>query len=114
MQNQTFVVGREKERGHLQRLLESPKSEFLAVFGRRRVGKTYVIREHFQYQFDFQLAGLANADSAQQLFNFHTALSRQSKLVFDAPPSNWLTAFQRLIDHLESQETGYKKNRFLR
>lgn len=103
------VVGREKEIAVLNSIVESPKSEFLAVYGRRRVGKTYLLREFFEYRFDFQISGLANAGTAQQLFNFHTALARQSILTFEAQPENWLIAFQRLIDHLETIEPGRKK-----
>lgn len=55
---------------HLKSIVESPKSEFLAVYGRRRVGKTFLLREFFEYKFDFQISGLANADTKQQLFNF--------------------------------------------
>ncbi|MCE7926761.1 MAG: ATPase [Haliscomenobacteraceae bacterium CHB4] len=103
------VVGRKKEIMDLQSIVESPRSEFLAVYGRRRVGKTFLLREFFEYRFDFQISGLANAGTAQQLFNFHTALARQSSLHFDAQPENWLVAFQRLMDHLETLESGGKK-----
>lgn len=109
MASETLIVGRTQEIRKLQNLIESNKSEFLAVYGRRRVGKTFLIREFFAYQFDFQLSGLANADAKQQLFNVHTALIRQSSLFFDAPPANWFIAFQRLIDYLELRETGAKK-----
>lgn len=103
------VIGRKKEISQLQSIVENPKSEFLAVYGRRRVGKTFLLREFFGYRFDFQVSGLANAGTKQQLFNFHTALARQSSLHFDAQPENWLVAFQRLVDHLETLETGRKK-----
>ena len=79
------------------------------MYGRRRVGKTFLLREFFNYQFDFQVAGLANANTGQQLFNFHSALARQSSLHFENPPANWFTAFQRLMDHLESLDKKGKK-----
>lgn len=97
------IVGRRKEIQKLNRLRDSKKSEFLAVYGRRRVGKTFLIREHFDYTFDFQISGLGNATTKQQLFNFDATLKRQSSLVFDGTSSNWLIAFQRLIEHLESK-----------
>lgn len=109
MNKERLIVGRKKELQQIQLIIESPKSEFLAVYGRRRVGKTFLIREFFEYQFDFQISGLANASTSQQLFNFHATLSRQSKKTYEQTPSNWLEAFQRLIDYLESIETNSKK-----
>ncbi|MEZ4883844.1 MAG: hypothetical protein R3E32_03820 [Chitinophagales bacterium] len=65
----TSIIGRQKEIQKLDRVLQSKKSEFLAVYGRRRVGKTFLIREYFNYTFDFQISGLGNANTQQQLFN---------------------------------------------
>jgi predicted AAA+ superfamily ATPase len=50
----TMIIGREKEQRELQSLLGKDESQFCAVYGRRRVGKTYLIRETFNYQFCFQ------------------------------------------------------------
>ena len=47
------MFGREEEKRVLLSLLESDKSEFAAVYGRRRVGKTYLVRETFNYNFAF-------------------------------------------------------------
>jgi uncharacterized protein len=105
----TSIVGRKNEISRLQKIIESPKSEFVALYGRRRVGKTFLIREFFNYTFNFQVSGLANADTSQQLFNFYTSLSRQSRLFFGQKPNNWLEAFQQLIDHLENIEGKAKK-----
>ncbi|HMQ48547.1 MAG TPA: ATP-binding protein [Saprospiraceae bacterium] len=109
MEADRFFIGRQKEILELKRIYQSPKPEFLVVYGRRRVGKTFLVREFFNYQFDFQASGLANATTAQQLFNFHLSLNRQSALHFERPPENWLIAFQRLMDHLESLPIGKKK-----
>ena len=109
MKSDSLIVGRKKELKNLETITKSPKSEFLVVYGRRRVGKTFLIREFFEYKFDFQISGLANADASQQLFNFHTSLARQSAMYFETQPENWLSAFQRLIDHLEALENGKKK-----
>ena len=102
------IIGRKTEIEKLDRILQSKKSEFLAVYGRRRVGKTFLIREYFNYTFDFQISGLANANTQQQLFNFDATLRKQSHLVYEKGSSNWLIAFQRLMEHLESKQTGEK------
>lgn len=56
-----MIVGREKEQRELLSLLEKEESQFCAVYGRRRVGKTYLIRETFNYQFCFQHTGVASS-----------------------------------------------------
>lgn len=54
------MVGREKEQKTLINAYKSEYSQFVAVYGRRRVGKTFLIRETFDYKFTFQHAGAAN------------------------------------------------------
>ncbi len=109
MNKDAAIIGRQKEIQKLDNILQSKKSEFLTVYGRRRVGKTFLIREYFDYTFDFQVSGMANADTTQQLFNFDTVLRKQSSLFFEGASNNLLVAFQRLIDHLESKTTKGKK-----
>ena len=99
--------------GTLGKISSSRKSEFVAVYGRRRVGKTFLIREFFQYEFDFQLTGLANVTTKQQLTNFHASLQRQSPSASDSIPPNWFEAFQRLINYLEQIKAARKKVVFL-
>ncbi len=113
MNAKNAIIGRKQEIEQLDRIRRSRKSEFLAVYGRRRVGKTFLIREYFDYRFDFQMSGLANATTKQQLFNFDTALRKQSNLVYEDASANWLIAFQRLIEHLENKAPGEKIVLFL-
>ncbi len=113
MNKETSIIGRKKEIQKLDSITQSKKSEFLTVYGRRRVGKTFLIREYFDYTFAFQISGLANADTAQQLFKFDTVLRKQSNLVFEGVSDNWLVAFQRLIDHLENINHKEKKVIFI-
>ena len=68
------IIGREEEIATLKRLFESNQSEFLAVYGRRRVGKTFLIREFFNNEFTFYLTGVANATTKEQLLNFDLQL----------------------------------------
>ena len=54
-----MLVGREKELHLLHDIQNDDSSHFVAVYGRRRVGKTFLIRETFGYRFEFQHAGLS-------------------------------------------------------
>jgi uncharacterized protein len=107
------LFGRNKEIQVLEKLKESHKSEFLAVYGRRRVGKTYLIRNVFEDDFVFQLTGLANTKLPGQLANFHRTMVRQnSKNEGLSPAKNWFDAFQQLMDFVE-QSNKPKKVIFL-
>ena len=64
---QNYIIGREKERKILDEMYNSDVSEFVAVYGRRRVGKTFLIREVFSEQLVFDVAGLSKADTKEQL-----------------------------------------------
>ena len=107
------VIGREREIKQLDKVKSSHKSEFVALYGRRRVGKTFLVREYFQYQFDFQLTGLAKANTKQQLVNFHAAIKRIWSASPDDFPKSWFEAFQRLISYLETINEARKKVIFL-
>ena len=54
------MIGRKEEKQYLQSLLEENEPQFVAVYGRRRIGKTYLVRESFNHQFFFQHTGLSN------------------------------------------------------
>ena len=96
----TFI-GREKESSRLEKTARSGRSEFVAVYGRRRVGKTMLIRRVFNNQFTFQLTAIANASKGQQLLNFYTALQKHQPMDRRDLPENWFSAFQQLIAFLE-------------
>lgn len=70
------LIGREKEYLLLSKLKENTSSSFVAIYGRRRVGKTYLIRNAFNNKFEFQLTGIANSNTAQQLLNFNIAIKK--------------------------------------
>jgi predicted AAA+ superfamily ATPase len=106
------LIGRQDELSRLQKLIENRSSSFVAVYGRRRVGKTFLIRNAFP-SFDFQVTGMANVNTATQLSNFHIELTRYDKPSVDRPlATNWLQAFTQLSTLLESKK-GKKKIIFL-
>jgi len=95
------VIGRKQEIRRLRELHKSNKPEFVAVFGRRRVGKTYLVREMFEKKFVFNLTGLANGNIQKQLINFSYALQQVSEQEFPVPNS-WIEAFEQLISYLKT------------
>ncbi len=101
------LIGRKRERDFIDSLLLADNSDFTVVYGRRRIGKTFMIREHFNNSFDFQLTGLANSTTLKQLKNFHTSLKNHSKKAFDQPTS-WFDAFQQLIEVLKKSRRKKK------
>lgn len=106
-----MMTGRESERQILLSAAKSDSSEFVAVYGRRRVGKTFLIRETFGYKFTFQHTGLANGNIKQQLFSF--AISLRDAGYDDCPvPQSWLEAFSLLSAFLKNS-TDEKKIIFL-
>ncbi len=97
------LIGRKEEIKKMHRYLTSRKSEFVAVYGRRRVGKTFLVRKAYQNKFAFQLTGLANVSMKYQLSQFHAALSKHALAVnwTPEPATDWFIAFRQLSDYLE-------------
>nr|MBQ5605162.1 AAA family ATPase [Bacteroidales bacterium] len=106
-----MIIGRKEEQQILHSAVQSDNSEFVAVYGRRRVGKTYLIRETFGYKFTFQHTGLAKGNTKEQLFSF--AISLRDAGYDDCPiPKSWLEAFSLLSAYLKNS-TDEKKIVFL-
>lgn len=107
-----MLVGRKNEINSFGNLYESRSSEFIAVYGRRRVGKTFLIRNVFSKKFTFQLTGIANVTLQDQLTNFTITFQKQnSKLKFESP-KNWFEAF-RLIEIMIEKSKAKKKVIFI-
>ncbi len=95
------IIGREVEKQLLSQIEKSGEAELVVVYGRRRVGKTYLIRTYFQKQMAFELSGVHDANLQQQLENFSAALSKASGSLPLASPANWYNAFAMLQAYLE-------------
>ena len=113
-----MLIGRKQEIATLNNLYQSPSAELLALYGRRRVGKTYLIDETFQGRITFRHAGLSPLDDSQrnkqqqstnrmkdQLKHFHRSLTMQGMKTAKVPTS-WLEAFYMLEDLLMEKATG--------
>ncbi len=101
------MIGREKERRMLEEAKDSEYSEFVAVYGRRRVGKTFLVRETFDYSFAFQHAGVANSGMKRQLRAFVGSL-RDAGVDPKTIPKDWLDAFDALKDVIRRSNEAKK------
>lgn len=92
-----MLIGRKKEINLLHEIQNDDSSHFLAIYGRRRVGKTFLIREAFDYRFAFQHAGLSEGGMKGQIFAFVSSL-KDAGYEVKKQPKNWLEAFEYLKD----------------
>lgn len=100
-----MIIGRKEELHKLEKAFKSKEAQFVTVFGRRRVGKTFLIREFFKKKdcHFLHATGIQNGKQAKQLEKFTEALSktfyRGSKL---ASPRNWAEVFKMLDSEIEN------------
>lgn len=94
------IIGRVEEIALLSKIITSEEAELLAVYGRRRVGKTFLIRNAFQKQMAFEFSGIHDAKLDQQLENFSEVLSKVSGSLPLAKPATWMQAFKILTNYL--------------
>ncbi len=106
------LIGREQEVSEIQQCIKSNKSEFVVIYGRRRVGKTFLVKKHFNGKFDFYFVGASRMTSRQQLETFASSLSKYSGSRIKTP-QNWKDAFDLLSQHLETIDEKRKKIIFI-
>lgn len=100
-------VARARERQVLLDALNADTSQFVAVYGRRRVGKTFLVRETFGYTFTFQHAGLARGKLDEQLFAFRASL-KDAGFESAERARTWLEAFEQLKDLIRASSDQRK------
>ncbi len=102
------IIGRKKELEQLQRIVESDKAELVAVYGRRRIGKTFLIKEFFNEKFDFYATGIFEGKKQDELDAFSYMLKQKSKEPFPKIKT-WIDAFSQLRTYLQ----GLRKKRII-
>ena len=101
------IIGREQEIERLKKYVGSNRSEFVAIYGRRRIGKTFLVRELFEHDFTFRMTGKENVSTREQLENFGYALSYYDEGV--TMPENWEQAFHMLAKYIEKKSSDDTK-----
>ena len=97
------IIGRKHEKDSLFQCIKSKRPEFVVVYGRRRIGKTYLVREYFNRQFSFYATGLTDSKTKSQLRAFNESLCSYG-YNDKTPPKDWFEAFGRLRQLLESEK----------
>ena len=87
------IIGRKREKDSLMQSILSKRPEFVVVYGRRRVGKTYLIREYFNNQFSFYATGLSDEKTKGQLRAYSFLCTRVYKYQWEF----WLTVLDQII-----------------
>ncbi|MCH5319813.1 MAG: ATP-binding protein [Paramuribaculum sp.] len=101
------LIGREKETNKLTEYYNSDKSEFIALYGRRRVGKTFLIRSFFKDKFDFYATGVIDGSRKTEMDAFHASLIRYGYKGEKA--KTWNEAFNQLAVLLERKNKNRKR-----
>jgi len=95
------IVGREEEISRISKYLHSGKAEFVALYGRRRVGKTFLVTSFFKNKFDFDVTGIIGGGKSEELMAFYTSLCHYGYR--GGKPKNWMEAFDTLRSMLEAR-----------
>ena len=106
------IIGRVDECDRLDRCMRSDSSQLVVVYGRRRVGKTFLINEFFDYKFAFKLTGVYGEKRKVQLGNFAAELNRRTGKK-QSYPKDWSEAFNSLREYMEGLDSSVKQVVFL-
>jgi len=105
------VIGRKSEVRLLNRALASQKSELIVVYGRRRIGKTFLIREHYKEDIIFEVTGLSEGSIKDHLMNFLEQLNLPQEELDST--NTWMKAFGHLASFINKKRSKKKKVLFI-
>ncbi len=101
------IIGRTKEYARLDKCMREETAQLVMVYGRRRVGKTFLINQYFENSFSFKLTGAYNRPKSVQLQAFTSELNRKTHKN-NTVPSTWTEAFEMLRAYIEKQDPDKK------
>jgi len=111
-----MIIGRKAEIQRLNKVFSSKEAELVVLYGRRRIGKTFLIRQFFAEKkcIFFQSNGLQKGSLKKQLLHFSESLSEIfTKGVAIKPPSSWGEAFSTLSQFIEQSTEKKTKQKFV-
>ena len=101
------IIGRVKQKEILSNALISSRAELIAIYGRRRIGKTFLIREFYEKEMVFSITGYSEGNRAVQIKNFKTKLNEVSDDFKNEQPEDWIDCFVLLKKYI----TGLRKSK---
>lgn len=107
------MIGRVEQIIQLNEALLSVKSSFIAITGRRRVGKTYLIDEVYKKNICLRVTGIQGEDLKTQIVNFTEKISEYSNKPIFSIPKNWQETFLHLKSYLKTLPKNKKQVIFL-
>lgn len=96
------IIGREQEYEKITTYLNSRRAEFVAIYGRRRVGKTFLVRSYFKDKFDFYTTGVIDGTREEELAVFYNSLCDYGYT--GSQPKNWIETFYALYTLLKTKK----------
>lgn len=96
------LIGRETEQALLNQYIDSKRSEFIAIYGRRRVGKTYLVTETLNGRIDFDMTGVIEGNKNDQITSFIVSLKESGYC--GSLPTNWYEAFEALKEVVKQRK----------
>ena len=95
------IIGRAREKEVLTQALNSNRSELIVIYGRRRIGKTFLIREFYKKEAVFSVTGYSEGSKAVQIKNFMTKLNEVTDEFREEEPKDWIDCFVILKKYLK-------------
>ncbi len=105
------LIGRKQEREILEIALKSNRPELVVVYGRRRIGKTFLVDSVYDKHIQFRFSGIHGASLKEQLVNFHLTLSDKAPKFNE--PKSWIEAFYHLGRYFDILKSKKKKVLFI-
>ncbi|MBK7524642.1 MAG: ATP-binding protein [Saprospiraceae bacterium] len=104
------LIGRKEEQKTFKHMMQSTESKLVAVYGRRRIGKTFLIRKYFDTKFTFEIVGLHNGNMKDQIRHFVQTLVRHGYAeAMVAHPDTWMETFDLFSLYLNKLKGKEKK-----
>ncbi len=103
------IIGRVKEKEILTNALTSSRSELIAIYGRRRIGKTFLIREFYEKEMVFSVTGYSDGNRAVQIKNFMTKVNEVTDEFKDDKPIDWIDSFVILKKYINGLRKSKRK-----